>query len=94
MIAIMSLCYQDGHIFLKHLARVDASTEFPENAYGGQNLTESKITAHPTPPFWKWQKKHIKKLEKEMLSQSAVLLTRHLNIHSVGSLNILMELLT
>ena len=38
----MSLYHQDGHIFLKHLARIDASTEFPENAYGGQHLTEPK----------------------------------------------------
>ena len=29
-------------------------------------------------------KKHIEKLEKEMLLQSVVLLTRQLNIHSVG----------
>ena len=70
--------------FLKHLARVDASIEFRENAYDGLHLTEPKVTVHPTPPFWKWEKKHIEKLEKEMLFQSVVLLTRQLNIHSVG----------
>ena len=69
--------------FLKHLARVDASIEFCENAYGGPHLTEPKTTVHPTPPLWKWEKKHIEKLEKEMLLQSVVLLTRQLNIHSV-----------
>ena len=52
----MPLYHQNGHIFLKHLARVDASIEFRENAYGKLHLTEPKITVHPTTPFWKWEK--------------------------------------
>ena len=72
---------------LYHLSMVDASLELPENTtYGGRHLFQpgGGCSLASDKPYLKWEKKQLKKLEKENQSQSATVLSRHSNITSTG----------
>lgn len=76
---------QSEKVMLKHLAVVNASVEIPKNGYGGKHMKEPK--AHHVPrPYAKWEKDFVKKLEEKNPSQSPLVLSRFVNIQSVGVL--------
>lgn len=75
--------HQNERAVLKHLAVVNAKVEIPENAYGGRHLHEPCRSDDP-PPYANWEKTFVKKLEEENFSQAPLLLTRQVDITSIG----------
>ena len=62
---------------------VNGSIEIPENAYGGRHLFKPNPERVP-PPYSNWERQFVKKLEKTNPAQAPVLLTRQVDIQSVG----------
>lgn len=84
---------------LKHLSAVDESIELPENTtYSGFHFLApgnpgmcAMVPSFLVPgfisserPYLRWEKKQLKKLEKEIPSQSAAVITRNTSITSAG----------
>ena len=66
---------------LRHLSLVESTLDGPENSYGGKHMLKPSITSKP---HLKWEKKHLKKMEKELPAQASVVLNRQINIQSTG----------
>ena len=75
---------EDENALLRHLSLVNGTIEFPENSYSGRHLFKPNLSQGP-PPYEKWERKKIKKLEKMNPSQSPILLTRQVSIKSIGT---------
>ncbi len=72
------------HQVLRHLSLVGGTVEVPEN-YGGKHLFSPGTCLVTPKPYLKWEKKYLKKMEKEHPSQSPVVLNRQVNIQSSGT---------
>lgn len=71
--------------FIRHLAAVDGSIEIPEDAYSGRHMMHPGSCFVSATPHLKWEKKRLKKLEKETPNQSHAVLARHVHIQSAGT---------
>ena len=65
---------------LRHLASVDASIEVPEDEYSGKHLFQPGTCFVTPKPYHSWEKKHLKRLEKEIPNQAPTVLQRAVNI--------------
>ena len=65
---------------LRHLASVDATLEVAEEDYGGKHLFQPGSCFVTPKPYLGWEKKHLKKLEKEIPNQAPTVLQRTVNI--------------
>ena len=66
---------------LRHLASVDAAIEVPEDEYSGKHLFQPGTCFVTPKPYHGWEKKHLKRLEKEIPNQAPTVLQRAVNIH-------------
>ena len=73
---------------LKHLSLADETLEFQENTtYGGKHLFKPGTCFVTSKPFLKWEKKYLKKLEKERPMQAATVLSRNVDIKATGKIS-------
>ena len=68
---------------IKHLAVALPPLEVPENAYSGIHLMQPGTCMTSAVPFLSWEKKYLKKLEEEVPSQSAIVISRQPQIRKV-----------
>lgn len=74
----------DLHV-LKHLSSIDDTLQIPETSrYGGMHIFKPGSCFMTPKPYLKWEKKYLKKLEKEQPTQAPTVLSRQVNIKSSG----------
>jgi hypothetical protein len=74
----------DKHV-LRHLSAVEATLEIPETVrYGGKHISRPGSCFVTPQPYLNWEKKYLKKLEKERPTQAPTVLSRQVNIKSTG----------
>ena len=67
----------------RHLSAVEGALEIPHEAYSGRHVFKPHIVDEP---YLEAEKKYLEKLEKENPTQAPVVLSRIVNIQSVGTL--------
>ena len=69
---------------LKYLTAAERAVELPVNAhYGGRHISKPGSGSNPQ-PYLKWEKKYIKKLEKERPAQLPIVVGRQTDVQSTG----------
>ena len=69
-------------IVLRHLAGANAAVDLPGNGYGGKHLSKPSVA---TQPHRKWEKKQMKKMEKDLPQQSPTVYYRTVDIKKSNS---------
>ncbi len=69
----------------RHLSIVDSTIEVDEGTYCGKHLFRPGSCFVTSRPYLKWEKKYLKKLEKETPTLAPVILARTVNIQSSGT---------
>ena len=72
-------------VVLRHLAGAGATIDLVGNNYGGKHLCQPGTCCASTAPYHKWEKSHLKKMEKEVPQQSPTVYYRTVNIRSSNS---------
>ena len=72
-------------VVLRHLAGAGATVDLVGNNYGGKHLCQPGTCFVSTTPYHKWEKNHLKKMEKEAPQQSPTVYYRTVNIQSNNS---------
>ena len=70
---------------VRHLSAVEGTLEIPDGAYGGKHLFSPGTCFVSSTPHLKWEKRYLKKLEKENPTQAVAVLTRQPRIQSSGT---------
>jgi len=69
-------------VVLRHLAGAGAAVDLPENSYGGKHLFQPGTCLVSDKPYHKWEKKQLKKMEKDVPQHSPTVYYRTVNIKS------------
>ena len=69
---------------IRHLAVALPSLDLPENAYSGVHLLQPGTCITSATPFLSWERKHLKKLEEELPSQSVIVISRQPQIRKLS----------
>ena len=72
-------------VVLRHLAGAGAAIDLPGNGYGGKHLFQPGTCSVSSQPHRKWEKKQLKKMEKELPQQSATVYYRTVDIQKGNS---------
>ena len=71
---------QGDLMVLRHLSGAATVANLPENGYGGKHLCQFGTCFVSTQPYHKWEKKQLKRMEKEIPQQSAMVYNRTVKI--------------
>ena len=73
--------HDKGDLFvLRHLAGASTAIDLPGRGYGGRHLFQPGTCSASSEPHRKWEKKQMKKMEKEAPQQSPIVYTRTVDI--------------
>ena len=72
-------------IVLRHLAGIGVTVDLPATMYGGKHLCQPGTCCVSTTPYHKWEKKHLKKMEKDAPQQAPTVYYRTVNIQRNNS---------
>ena len=72
-------------LVLRHLSVVEGTLEVPASSYSGIHVLPPGSCGLSTEPFHKWEKRHLKKLEKEVPSQACTVVGRRAQVQSTSA---------